>query len=137
MRRSLARFRAAAWLLGAAALVALGLSAVGIYGVLSSLVARSAGEIGIRIALGATPQTIGRQVLVRTLELGGLGLLAGLLLGLASSSSLESYLYGVRSFDVWALLLATAVSAALALLAAWGPARRAACVDPMTALRSE
>jgi predicted permease len=135
--RSLARFRAAAWLLGTAALVALCLSAVGVYGVLSSLVALASPEVGIRIALGATPGAIAAHVLGTALALGGIGLLHGLALGLAASGALESYFYRMSRFDAWALALAALVSAALALAAAWNPALRAMRVDPIAALRSE
>jgi hypothetical protein len=137
VRRSLARFRAAAWLLGAAALVALGLSGVGVYGLLSLLVARSTREVGIRIALGATPGSVARVLVRATLVSGGIGLLLGLALGIAATAPLDSYLYRVRSLDLWSLALAALVSVALALAAAWVPARRAMRVEPMSALRSE
>lgn len=134
---ALSRFRAAAWLLGAAALVALGLSAAGVYGVLSALVTRSSHEVGIRIALGATSEAIAGQILRTTLALGGIGLALGLALGLVGSGPLESYLFRMGRFDLWALALAALAGAGLALAAAWAPVRRAMRVDPMTALRSE
>jgi predicted permease len=134
--RRMARFRAASWLLAAAALIALILSGTGVYGVLSAIVARAVPEIGVRLALGATPAKIRRQIVLTTMLLGSLGLGLGIPLGLAGVGPLQSYLYGVHRWDVWTVLLASATTTAVALAGAWSPARRAMRVDPMAALRS-
>jgi putative ABC transport system permease protein len=135
--RRLARFRVAAWLVGLAAAMGLSLSGVGVHGVLSSLVVRSTADVGIRIALGATPRALGLDILRTTLGLAGLGFALGASIGLAGAGLLESYLYRVSRGDAWTVLVAAAAAAALALVAAWEPARRTMSVDPVTALRSE
>ena len=135
--RALGRFRGATWLLGVAAGLALLLAGTGVYGLLSSLVARSVPEIGIRIALGAEPSAIGRQLAGSALALAAVGLAFGLALGSWGARYLEGYLYGIRPYDAAAFLLALAAAALLALLAALQPARRASRVDPMIALRAE
>ena len=135
--RALGRFRGATWLLGVAAGLALLLAGTGVYGLLSSLVARSVPEIGIRIALGAAPAAIGRQLARSSLALAAVGLAFGLALGSWGARYLEGYLYGIRPYDATAFLLALAAAALLALLAALQPARRASRVDPMVALRAE
>jgi ABC-type antimicrobial peptide transport system permease subunit len=137
VRNSVARFRGAAWLLGIAAALALFLTTVGVYGLLSSLVAQSVPEIAIRIALGAAPATIVRSLAGATLRLAAVGLLTGAAIGSWGSNYLRSYLYGVRPGDAQALLLTLAIAAVLALMAALRPARRASRTDPLTALRCE
>lgn len=134
---SVARFRGAAWLLGVAAALALLLSAVGIYGLLSSLVAQSIPEIAIRLALGAAPAGIVRSLSGATLRLAVVGLAAGAGIGSWGSTYLRSYLYGVRPWDARALLLTLAAAAALAFAAALSPARRASRTEPLTALRCD
>jgi len=134
---ALARFRGATWLLGVAAGLALFLSGIGVYGVLSSLVARSVPEIGVRIALGASPAAIGRHLVRSSLLLATMGLLIGAALGSWAATYLEGYLYAVHRHDAGALLMALLAAATLALLAALQPARRARRVDPMVALRCQ
>jgi hypothetical protein len=135
--RSVARFRGAAWLLGVAAALALLLSAVGVYGLLSSLVAQSVPEIAIRIALGAAPGGIVRSLSGATLRLAAVGLVTGAGIGAWGSTYLRSYLYGVRPWDARALLLTLAAAAALAFAAALWPARRASRIDPLSVLRCD
>jgi ABC-type antimicrobial peptide transport system permease subunit len=135
--RALGRFRGATWLLGVAAGLALFLAGIGVYGLLSSLVARSVPEIGIRIALGAAPAAIGRHLARSSLLLATVGLVIGATLGSYGAKYLEGYLYGVRRYDAASFLMALAAAAVLALLAALEPARRASRVDPMVALRAE
>jgi len=135
--RALARFRGATWLLGVAAGLALFLSGIGVYGVLSSLVARSVPEIGVRIALGASPAAIGRYLARSSLLLAAVGLLVGAALGSWGATYLEGYLYAARRYDAGALLMALVATAVLALLAALQPARRARRVDPLIALRCQ
>ncbi len=136
-RHRLSRFRVAALLMVAAALLSLTLAALGVYGVLSSLVAGASAEVGVRMALGATPSGIARELVAMTLRLSAVGLTIGAALGVAGSAPLRSYLYGVGRGDAVALFLASVVASTLAFATAWGPARRASRVDPAVALRSE
>ena len=134
---SLMTRRSPALLTGAFAAVALLLAAVGTYGVLSFAVAQRTREIGIRMALGALPQ----QVLLGFLGIGVRLLIGGVALGavgaLVADRAMKTVLYGMAGFP-WALLGATfGVMAVVVFLASYIPARRAAKVDPMVALRCE
>ncbi len=113
------------------------LAAIGIYGVVGFLVAQQTREIGVRMALGATPQNILKMVLsnVARWTIGGAAL--GLLGAWFCARLLESLLFEVRAHDPFLLGLALCVLLAVAFLAAWIPARRAMRVDPMVALRYE
>jgi len=135
--RSVARFRGAAWLLGVAAALALFLSAVGIYGLLSSLVAQCVPEIAIRLSLGAAPAAIARALSGAALRLAATGLVAGAAIGSWGSTYLQSYLFGVRSWDTKTLLSTIVIACGLAFVAALRPARRASRTDPLSALRCE
>jgi ABC-type antimicrobial peptide transport system permease subunit len=135
--RNVARFRGAAWLLGAAAILAVFLCAVGIYGLFTSFVVQALPEIGIRMALGADRVRIGMFVARTALVLAGIGFLGGALLGAWGATYLRGYLFGVQPRDTQALLLSMAVAAVLALLTALQPAQRASRTDPMTVLRRE
>jgi predicted lysophospholipase L1 biosynthesis ABC-type transport system permease subunit len=137
VEQRVARFRGAAWLLGAAALFALFLSAVGVYGLLSSLVAQSRPEMAIRMALGAAPARLARSVATATLRLALAGLLVGAALGSWGATYLRSYLYGVSPWDVQALSGSVLVAIALASLAAIRPSYRASRADPLATLRCE
>jgi len=124
-------------LMGVFAIVALALAVIGLYGVIAYMVAQRTREIGIRVALGATGASIVRLVLGQGLLLAGIGVVVGLIGALALSRALTGLLYGVSAQDpmVYAgvsLLLLLVAAAASAL-----PARRAAAVDPVTALRME
>ena len=99
--------------------------------------ARRTSEIGIRMALGADRANVLRLMLRGALVQLGLGLAIGIPVALAAGRLLSSQLYGVKSYDPPILALATAVLAACALVAAFVPARRAASIDPMQALRTE
>ena len=125
------------FLLTTFAAVALLLSAVGIYGVLSYTVVQRTRDIGIRMALGATRTNITRDVLEHGLLLTGMGLAIGIAGALASARLIQSILYGVRSTDVVTFLCVSLVLGAVALMASYLPARRASRVDPMVALRYE
>jgi ABC-type antimicrobial peptide transport system permease subunit len=124
-------------LLGCFAGIALLLTMVGLYGVMTYSVARRTREIGVRIALGASRGTVLGMVLKQALVL----VLAGLVLGLAGSMAgdrlLRSMLYGVSPTNPAVLALAGLLVALTGALAAYVPARRAASVDPMSALRHE
>jgi putative ABC transport system permease protein len=122
---------------GVLALVAVLLAAIGIYGVIAYSVSRRTQEMGIRMALGARPADVARLVVGQSLALTGVGLVAGCLGALAVTRFLRSYLYGVSPFDPMAYVLACVLLLAVAIAAAWIPARRSARVDPMVALREE
>ena len=118
-------------------LLALILACVGLYGVTAYSVAQRTSEIGIRMALGANRNNVLGLVLRGALVQLGLGLAVGVPVALASGRLLASQLYGVKSHDPWILVLAAVVLAACALVAGFVPARRAASIDPMRALRTE
>jgi putative ABC transport system permease protein len=118
-------------------LLALLLAAVGIYGVISYAVSLRTREVGIRMALGAGRRNVLAMVLRQGLALIGLGLALGFAASLALTRFLSSLLYEVRPTDLATSLAVAAVLAAVALLASYLPARRAASVDPMVALRYE
>jgi putative ABC transport system permease protein len=117
------------------AAIALFLSAIGIYSVISHLVAQRTGEIGLRIAVGATTSDILRLVFKQGGKLIVAGLGVGLALSLTLNRFLTSYLYGIGAADPWTLAAACSVLIAVASAAMWTPARRATRVDPMVALR--
>jgi putative ABC transport system permease protein len=119
------------------ALSAVLLSAVGMFGVLTYYVSRQYQEIGIRLALGADARRILRMVIRRGFCSALAGILAGIVLALFLTRGLESLLFEVERIDPLILLAACTALAAIALAACWLPARRAARVDPMVALRYE
>jgi putative ABC transport system permease protein len=124
-------------ILGAASLVALLLGLIGIYGVVSYVVSQRTREIGVRMALGATGASVKRMVVWQGLGLAGIGVMAGLVIVFWASRLMESLLYGVSSRDPVTYGLVAVTLLAVAALASWLPARRAAGVDPVTALRQE
>jgi ABC-type lipoprotein release transport system permease subunit len=117
--------------------IALVLAAVGLYGMLAYAVSRRTREIGVRLALGAQRGAVVRSVLGESLALVAAGMAVGLPLALASGSLLRSFLFGVAADDVLTLAGAGIALAAVGLLAAFGPARRASKIDPVVALRYE
>jgi putative ABC transport system permease protein len=124
-------------LIGTFAGLALLLAAAGVYGVMSYLVTRRTREMGIRMALGARPQDVMRQVMRENLTVVCVAVAAGLGGAWALTRYLETLLYGVAALDPPTLAMAPIVLAVTVVLASLGPARRAARVDPMTALREE
>lgn len=122
---------------GSFGLLALLLAAVGIYGVVSYTTRQRTHEIGIRIALGADKATIFRGVLEQGLRLALVGLTLGIVASLFLTRFLRSMLFGVRTTDVLTFATVAAVLCAVAIVACYLPARRAAAVDPMQALRTE
>jgi len=118
-------------------LLALLLACVGLYGVMSYGVARRTNEIGIRMALGAQNRSVLWLVLREALLLVGMGLVVGVLTSLALTKTAESLLYELKPNDPLTIIGATLLLAAVALMAGYLPARRAARVDPMVALRDE
>jgi putative ABC transport system permease protein len=137
LERSLGARRFNLFLLGAFAGVALALACVGLFGVMTQLVIQRRHEVGIRLALGARPRDIFRQVIGRGLRLAGAGAAVGLAGALWLSSALRPMLYGVEPNDPVALGAATLLLLAVAALAAFLPARRAMRVEPIEALRAE
>jgi ABC-type antimicrobial peptide transport system permease subunit len=132
---SMARLSFTSLLLAVAAATALLLAAVGLYGVVSYAVTRRTREIGMRMAIGARPGQVEWMVVAQSLLLVGLGLAVGLAAALAGTRVLEGLLYGVEPTEPRAFAAAAALLTAVALLASWIPARRAARVDPSEALR--
>ncbi|HEY9137321.1 MAG TPA: FtsX-like permease family protein, partial [Terriglobus sp.] len=117
------------------AMLAVLLSAIGLYGVMSFNIVRRTNEIGIRMALGASNSGVQWMVLRESLWLLAIGLAIGLPATLAATRLLRSQLYQMSPFDPIVFLAATLGIAAITLLSAWLPSRRAASIDPMVALR--
>jgi predicted permease len=117
------------------AAIALLLACVGLYGVMAYNVSRRRREIGLRIALGAFPRAILYRVLREAVTVSAIGIVLGLSIALATTRLLSSFLFDVMPRDTTTLLLTTGVLFAVAILAGFFPARRAAAVDPVGALR--
>jgi putative ABC transport system permease protein len=137
MQRSLWARRAYSWMLGAFAAVALILAAAGIYGVISYAVSQRTHEIGIRMALGANPRQVLGQVLGQGLTLAVIGVALGVGVTLWAARLLETILLGVSARDPITYTIVALGVITVAVLANLVPARRAAAVDPMRALRFE
>jgi predicted permease len=134
---SLSQKRLARLLLGSFAGLALLLAAVGIYGVMSQLVLQTTHDIGVRIAVGASPRHVLGQVLSSAMGMAALGIAAGAALTLAAGRLMQGLLYGVSAADPVTFASVAAVLAAVALFASLIPAWRATKVDPMVVLRYE
>jgi ABC-type antimicrobial peptide transport system permease subunit len=132
---SLAPHRFSAGLVGGFAGLALLLASIGIYGLLNYMVSQRSREIGLRMTLGARPTDIIKLILKKGAALAGFGIVAGMLLAASGAPMLASLLYGVHPFDTAVFLMVPLVLLAVALLASYIPARRAAKVDPIIALR--
>src|SRR3954469_6247784 len=117
--------------------IALSLAALGIYGVIAYSVAQRSREIGIRMALGAPAAQVERMVVVSGLKLAGIGIGLGAMGAFVLTRSLQTVLYQVSAVDPATFLSVAVLLAAVAALACWAPARRAARVDPMLSLRAE
>ena len=137
MTASAAQPRFRTWLLGLFALLALLLSTIGIYGVISYSVTQRIHEIGIRIALGAQPEEVFRLVTGAGLRLALIGVAAGFAASLALTRVLHSFLYEISAIDPITYVTVAALLVAVGLLASFLPARRATRVDPLVALRHE
>ena len=123
--------------LAAFGLLGLVLAAVGVYGVMSYSVSQRTREIGIRMAIGAARDQVVRLVMRQGMQLVTMGAAIGLVGAVAAARMLRGLLYGTGSFDLVAFVGVTLILLGVAMLAIWIPARRAASVDPMRALRSE
>jgi len=129
--------RSSAWLVGGFAVIALLLGVVGLYGVIAYSVGRRTREIGVRIALGAQRKSVYRLILLEASWLIGIGIVAGLTCSVGAAALIHGLLFGVRSWDAATLTAVACVLAIFAFLASYIPARRAAQIDPMEALRYE
>jgi len=137
LANSLAPQRFQLTLIGTFAMIALALSALGVYGVLSYLVTRRTREIGIRMAMGARPHEVRRLLVGESLALAALAVVAGLGGAWALTRYLRSMLYGVTALDGTTFAVMPVVLVALAIASAVVPACRASRIDPMAALREE
>jgi putative ABC transport system permease protein len=133
---TIARPRAIVMLLGVFALVALGLAAVGVYGVISYSVRERTQEIGVRMALGATSMSVFRLVLGRALRLVAIGVVAGLIAAGLLTRLLARLLFEVEPLDPWTFAASAAVLLVVATIAAYVPARRGMLMAPVAALRT-
>ncbi len=129
--------RSSAWLVGGFASLALLLGVVGLYGVIAYSVSQRTREIGVRMALGAQRSSVYQLIMKEAGWLVGVGIGAGLVCSIGAATLIRGLLFGVRSWDAATLATVSAVLGISALLASYIPARRAAQVDPMVALRYE
>ena len=129
--------RSLAWLVSGFAALALLLGAVGLYGVVAYSVSQRTREIGIRMALGAEPRSVYRLIFKEAGGLTALGIAMGLAGSVGAATLMHGLLFGVRSWDVATLMSVAVVLGIAALIASFVPARRAASVNPLDALRAE
>jgi len=128
--------RLSATLIGAFSILALFLAALGLYGVLAYSVTQRTREIGIRIALGSPRSGIYGLIVRRAMMMVGMGIFAGVVLAI-SGPLIRHFVYGVAPYDPATIISVAALLTAIAILACLLPARRAALVDPIRALRAE
>ena len=129
--------RTAAWLIGGFAGLALVLGAVGLYGVIAYSVSQRTREIGVRVALGAQRRAVYQLIMGEAGWLTGLGILAGMICAIIAGFLMRALLFGVPAWDVPTLLTVAVLLSLAALMAAYLPARSAASVNPVDALRAE
>jgi macrolide transport system ATP-binding/permease protein len=129
--------RSSAWLVGGFAALALALSVIGLYGVIAYSVSQRTREIGVRMALGAQRATVYRLILKEAGWLTCAGIAIGLACAIAATSYMKSLLFNVHSWDIATLAAGATILATAALTASYIPARRAASVNPVEALRAE
>ena len=135
--RSMASLSFTMLMVGIAAVLALILGAVGLYGVLSYGVTRRTQEIGVRMALGAEAGAVRRMVVTQGGQVALIGVVVGLIASLALTRYIESLLFGIERMDVLTFVGVSALMLAVALVASYVPAHRASKVDPVEALRAE
>ena len=136
VRRASARARALVVLLGVASAVALVLGAVGLYGIVAYGVSVRRRDLGVRLALGASPGALSRAVAAGGLRIAVIGAAIGLPCAVAFTRLLRGLLYDVSTTDPWVLGLTAVVLLGVAVVASWLPARRTAAIDPAEVLRS-
>jgi macrolide transport system ATP-binding/permease protein len=129
--------RSSAWLVGGFAVLALLLGVIGLYGVVAYSVSQRTREIGVRIALGAQRSSVYQLILKEAGWLTGIGIAVGLACAVAAATLMRGLLFGVRSWDLPTLAAVAVVLGVAALLASYIPARRAASISPVEALRAE
>lgn len=129
--------RSSAWLLGGFATLALLLGVIGLYGVVAYSVSQRTREIGVRMALGAERRAVYAMILKEAGLLTAIGIAAGLVCAMAAASTMRKFLFGIEPWDVPTLAGVVTVLALAALIATYLPARRAASVNPVEALRME
>jgi predicted lysophospholipase L1 biosynthesis ABC-type transport system permease subunit len=129
--------RSTAWLAAGFAGMALLLALIGLYGVIAYSVSRRTREIGVRIALGAEPRVVRWMIVREAAWLSGIGIALGLLLASVAAGFLRKLLFGVSPWDPGTMAAIAALLAIASLFASFIPARRAAAVDPVDALRAE
>ena len=122
-------------IVGAFGLLALGLAAIGVYGVMSLIVSERTREVGVRLALGAQPAELLRMIVGQAAKLAGIGVVIGMVAAALIMPLLDSQLYGVGAADPITFVAVPVMLLATAALAALVPARKAMRVDPLTALR--
>jgi putative ABC transport system permease protein len=135
--RSVARPRLLAGLLGAFGIIGLTLGALGIFGVLAFAVSQRRREIGVRVALGASPTAVLRLIVTQGMLLAAGGIVLGVIGATILTRSMASVLFGIEPTDPWTFAEVATVLFAAAALASWLPARRALAIHPVTALRYE
>ena len=124
-------------IVGAFGVLALGLAAIGVYGVMTLVVSERTREVGVRLALGAEPSQLLRMIVLQAAKLAAIGVAIGVVAALPLAPLLDSQLYGVGSLDPLTFITVPLVLMTIATLAALAPARKAMLVDPLTALRIE
>jgi len=129
--------RSLAWLVGGFAIIALLMGLIGLYGVITYSVSQRFREIGIRMALGAEPRSVRWLICLEGARLVLLGIALGLAGAVGAAQAMRGLLFGVRSWDVATLAPVAGILAVAALAATFLPARRAAAVNPVDALRAE
>ena len=122
-------------IVGAFGVLALGLAAIGVYGVMSLIVSERTREVGVRLALGAEPSQLLAMIVGQAAKLAGIGVAIGVIVALPLAPLLDSQLYGVQSFDPMTFVSVPVVLLLIAALAALVPARKAMRIDPLAALR--
>jgi predicted permease len=137
LKKSLRYGRLFAFLSGSLAFLGLALSCIGLYGIMAYNVARRTGEMGIRKALGARPWDVARPILREALTLAAIGVAIGLPVAMALVRVIRFIFYRIKPHDPLTMIGAATLMVAVAALSAWIPARRAARIDPMEALRYE
>ena len=137
VERSMSRTTFIMTLLAVAAIVALALSAVGMYGVISYVVAQRRSEIGIRIALGAGLTNVARLIVLQSVRLAAIGVAVGVAIAYGLGKTMTSLLFGVSANDPGILIGASLLLVLIATMASLVPARRAARIDPLEAMRSD